>query len=93
MIGRYLGNILIIVFTLGLGLPIAIHRTMLFLSRNIEIIGEIDGSEITRAELPRPEIRRRPAGSVRSGDFVRHSPLLAYLIVIPGLDPGIHCCS
>lgn len=46
---------LIIVFTLGLGLPIAIHRTMLFLTRNIDVIGEIDGSEITRADLPRPK--------------------------------------
>jgi uncharacterized membrane protein YjgN (DUF898 family) len=55
LIGRYLVNLLIIVFTLGLGLPIAIHRTMLFLTRNVEIIGEIDGSEITRAELPRPK--------------------------------------
>lgn len=52
---RYFWNILIIVFTLGLGLPIAIHRTMLFLAANIEIIGEIDGSEITRADLPRPK--------------------------------------
>ncbi|MDY0872954.1 YjgN family protein [Dongia rigui] len=54
-IGRYLVNLLIIVLTLGLGLPIAIHRTMLFICRNVEIIGEIDGSEITRAELPRPK--------------------------------------
>lgn len=56
LISRYLGNILIIIFTLGLGLPIAIHRTMLFLAANIEIVGEVDGSEITRAELPRPKI-------------------------------------
>lgn len=55
LIGRYFWNIVIIVFTLGLGLPIAIHRTMLFLVANIEIIGEIDGSEITRADLPRPK--------------------------------------
>ena len=55
LISRYLGNVLIIVFTLGLGLPIAIHRTMLFLTRNIDVIGEIDGSEITRADLPRPK--------------------------------------
>ncbi|WP_374654760.1 YjgN family protein [Dongia sp.] len=55
LVSRYFWNIVIIVFTFGLGLPIAIHRTMLFLSRNIEIIGEIDGSAITRAELPRPK--------------------------------------
>lgn len=52
---RYVSNILIIVLTLGFGLPIAIHRTMLFLSRNILVVGEIDGSEITRADLPRPK--------------------------------------
>jgi uncharacterized membrane protein YjgN (DUF898 family) len=52
---RYVSNILIIAFTLGLGLPIAIHRTMLFLSQNIVLVGEIDGSAITRAELPRPK--------------------------------------
>jgi uncharacterized membrane protein YjgN (DUF898 family) len=54
IMGRYIGNILIIVFTLGLGLPIAIHRTMLFLAANIEVIGEIEGSDITHANLPRP---------------------------------------
>ncbi|MBI2256516.1 MAG: DUF898 domain-containing protein [Proteobacteria bacterium] len=55
IIGRYLGNLLIIVLTLGLGFPIAVHRTMRFLVRNTEVLGEIDGSEITRAELPRPK--------------------------------------
>jgi uncharacterized membrane protein YjgN (DUF898 family) len=55
LISRYLGNILIIIFTLGLGLPIAIHRTMLFLAANIEVIGEIEGSDITHANLPRPK--------------------------------------
>lgn len=55
MIGRYLGNFLIIIFTLGLGLPIAIHRTMLFLAANIEVVGEIEGSDITHANLPRPK--------------------------------------
>ncbi|WP_374384511.1 YjgN family protein [Dongia sp.] len=55
LINRYVWNILIIVFTLGLGFPIAVHRTMQFLSRNIEVLGEIEGSEITRADLPRPK--------------------------------------
>jgi uncharacterized membrane protein YjgN (DUF898 family) len=55
IMGRYIGNILIIVFTLGLGLPIAIHRTMLFLAANIEVVGEIEGSDITHANLPRPK--------------------------------------
>ncbi|WP_374374080.1 YjgN family protein [Dongia sp.] len=55
IMGRYVGNILIIVFTLGFGLPIAIHRTMLFLAANIEVVGEIEGSDITHANLPRPK--------------------------------------
>jgi uncharacterized membrane protein YjgN (DUF898 family) len=53
--GRYIGNILIVVFTLGFGLPIAIHRTMLFMAANIQVVGEIEGSEITHANLPRPK--------------------------------------
>ncbi|TDQ81367.1 uncharacterized membrane protein YjgN (DUF898 family) [Dongia mobilis] len=56
VMSRYVGNILIVVFTLGLGLPIAIHRTMLFLANNIEVIGEIEGSEITHANLERPKV-------------------------------------
>lgn len=55
-IGRYLVNLLIVVFTLGLGLPIAVHRTMQFIVRNIEVVGEIEGSEITRSNLPRPKL-------------------------------------
>lgn len=54
LIARYVGNLLIIVFTLGLGLPIAIHRTMLFLAANIEVVGEIEGSDVTHANLQRP---------------------------------------
>lgn len=55
IINRYLWNLLIIVFTLGLGLPIAIHRSMQFLAANIQVIGEIEGSDITHANLPRPK--------------------------------------
>jgi uncharacterized membrane protein YjgN (DUF898 family) len=54
-LARMLGNFLIIVFTLGLGLPIALHRTLKFLERNIRIYGEIDGSQITQSNLPRPK--------------------------------------
>jgi uncharacterized membrane protein YjgN (DUF898 family) len=56
LLNRYIWNVLIIVFTLGLGLPIAIHRTMQFLANNIVVIGEIDGSDVTRANLPRPKV-------------------------------------
>jgi uncharacterized membrane protein YjgN (DUF898 family) len=54
-INRMFWNIVIIVFTVGLGLPIALHRTLKFLERNIQIYGEIDGSQITQSNLPRPK--------------------------------------
>jgi uncharacterized membrane protein YjgN (DUF898 family) len=49
-----LSNTLIFLLTLGLGLPIVIHRLMRFMTENIQVYGEIDGSEITHADLPRP---------------------------------------
>lgn len=49
-----LSNALIFLFTLGLGLPIVVHRFMRFLTGNIQVYGEIEGSQITHADLPRP---------------------------------------
>lgn len=54
-ISRMLGNFLIVVLTVGLGLPIALHRTLRFLEQNIRIYGQIDGSQITQSNLPRPK--------------------------------------
>jgi uncharacterized membrane protein YjgN (DUF898 family) len=54
IISLMLGNVLIFLFTLGLGLPIVIHRSVRFLTDNIQVYGEIEGSEITHADLPRP---------------------------------------
>jgi uncharacterized membrane protein YjgN (DUF898 family) len=54
MISLYLGNMLIFLFTLGLGLPIVIHRSIRFMTDNIQIFGEIEGSQITQANLARP---------------------------------------
>jgi uncharacterized membrane protein YjgN (DUF898 family) len=53
-IGMMLSNTLIFLFTLGFGLPIVIHRSMRFLADNLQIYGEIEGSQITHANLPRP---------------------------------------
>jgi uncharacterized membrane protein YjgN (DUF898 family) len=58
-VGRYINrmfwNIVIIIITAGLGLPVALHRTIRFLERNIQIYGQIDGSKITQSNLPRPK--------------------------------------
>ena len=54
LIGLALVNVLIYLFTLGLGLPIVLHRALRFMTDNIQIYGEIEGSQITHADLPRP---------------------------------------
>jgi uncharacterized membrane protein YjgN (DUF898 family) len=54
LIGLALVNILVYLVTFGLGLPVVIHRTLRFLTANIQVYGEIEGSEITHANLPRP---------------------------------------
>jgi uncharacterized membrane protein YjgN (DUF898 family) len=54
IISLMLGNVLIFLFTLGLGLPIVIHRSVRFMTDNIQVYGEIEGSQITHADLPRP---------------------------------------
>lgn len=47
-------NILVYLVTFGLGLPIVIHRSLRFITDNIQVYGEIEGSQITHADLPRP---------------------------------------
>jgi uncharacterized membrane protein YjgN (DUF898 family) len=54
IISLALVNILVYLLTLGLGLPVVIHRTLRFFSDNIQVYGEIEGSQITHADLPRP---------------------------------------
>jgi uncharacterized membrane protein YjgN (DUF898 family) len=54
IIGLFLGNVLIFLLTLGLGMPIVIDRSVRFVTRNIQVYGEIEGSQITHADLPRP---------------------------------------
>jgi uncharacterized membrane protein YjgN (DUF898 family) len=54
IIGLFLGNVLIFLLTLGLGMPIVIHRSVRFMTNNLQVYGEIEGSQITHANLPRP---------------------------------------
>jgi uncharacterized membrane protein YjgN (DUF898 family) len=53
-IGIMVSNVLIFLLTLGLGLPIVIHRFTRFMTNNIVVYGEIEGAQITHADLPRP---------------------------------------
>jgi uncharacterized membrane protein YjgN (DUF898 family) len=49
LLSLVLVNILILIFTLGLGLPIIIWRNLRFISQNIAIAGEIDSSKIMQS--------------------------------------------
>jgi uncharacterized membrane protein YjgN (DUF898 family) len=54
LIGLALVNVFIVLLTLGLGMPIVIHRSVRFMTNNLQVYGEIEGSQITHADLPRP---------------------------------------
>ncbi|HVJ41428.1 MAG TPA: DUF898 family protein [Dongiaceae bacterium] len=50
----WLGNILILAVTLGIGLPIIVHRSLRFFADRLEIIGEIDIERLKQNTLPKP---------------------------------------
>jgi uncharacterized membrane protein YjgN (DUF898 family) len=54
-ISLWLGNILIVVLTLGLGLPIAVHRSIRFFVDRITIHGEVDVDRLQQSSLERPK--------------------------------------
>ncbi|MGD9743604.1 MAG: YjgN family protein [Dongiaceae bacterium] len=54
LIGLYIGNMLIVVFTLGLGLPIALHRSLRFFTGRYGILGRLDPDRLTQTTLDRP---------------------------------------
>jgi uncharacterized membrane protein YjgN (DUF898 family) len=54
LIGLWVGNAVIFVVTLTFGYPILIHRTLNFLTRNLEIQGELDGAALTQSTIARP---------------------------------------
>ncbi|HVJ33674.1 MAG TPA: YjgN family protein [Terriglobia bacterium] len=49
------GNILIYITTLGLGLPIVVHRSLRFFADRLEIIGVIDVDRLRQNTLPVPK--------------------------------------
>jgi len=54
LINRVLWNAVILIVTLGLGLPIVLHRSLRFLVDNIQVYGRIEGTQITQSTLQRP---------------------------------------
>jgi len=55
-ISLWFGNLLLIVLTLGLGLPVAIHRTIRFFANRITIIGNVDVERLQQGSLDRPKL-------------------------------------
>lgn len=54
-IGLWLGNILIVMLTLGLGIPIAVHRSIRFFVDRVAIHGELDVDRLQQSSLERPK--------------------------------------
>lgn len=54
LINRVLWNAVILIVTLGLGLPIVLHRSLRSLVANIQVYGRIEGTQITQSTLQRP---------------------------------------
>lgn len=52
--GLWIGNLLWISFTLGLGLPVAVHRSLKFFAQRLAIHGEIDLERLQQSHLERP---------------------------------------
>lgn len=54
-ISLWMGNMLIVLLTLGLGIPIAVHRTFRFLADRVTVHGEIDVERLQQTTLDRPK--------------------------------------
>lgn len=54
-IGLWVGNLLWIILTLGLGLPVVVHRTLRFFADRIEIHGTLDTARLQQTTLERPK--------------------------------------
>ena len=52
----FLGNVLILLFTLGLGLPIVIQRDMRFLARNLQVSGGLDLPSLVQGSMQQPRM-------------------------------------
>jgi len=53
-ISLWIGNVAIVLFTLGLGFPIAVHRSLKFFANRVAIIGELDVGRLQQTTLDRP---------------------------------------
>ena len=51
-----LGNVLILLFTLGLGLPVVIQRDMRFLARNLQVSGALDLPSLVQGNMQEPRL-------------------------------------
>jgi uncharacterized membrane protein YjgN (DUF898 family) len=52
----WIGNIVIVVLTLGLGLPVAVHRSLKFFADRVTIHGELDVERLQQSSLERPKV-------------------------------------
>jgi uncharacterized membrane protein YjgN (DUF898 family) len=51
----WIGNILIMVVTLGFGFPVVVNRGLRFFANRLEIIGEIDVDRLKQNTMPKPK--------------------------------------
>ena len=54
-ISLWFGNILIVVLTLGIGFPVAVHRSIRFFVDRVTIHGEVDVDRLQQSSLERPK--------------------------------------
>lgn len=54
LLGLVVGNLLIALFTLGLGYPVLLHRNMRYLSRTLWVEGGLDADALTQASSAGP---------------------------------------
>jgi uncharacterized membrane protein YjgN (DUF898 family) len=50
----WIGNVLLVILTFGLGLPIAVHRSIRFFTDRVAIHGELDVERLQQTTLDRP---------------------------------------
>jgi uncharacterized membrane protein YjgN (DUF898 family) len=55
-IGLWLGNLLWVLLTLGLGFPVAVHRSLKFFADRMAIHGELDVGRLQQTTLERPKL-------------------------------------
>ncbi len=53
-IGLWIGNLLWVVLTLGLGFPVAVHRSLKFFADRVTVHGELDVARLQQTTLDRP---------------------------------------